>query len=83
MEIEAVLCEVVKSWVTSDWFCCPHALRAVSCFHKNSSKCASKKWPQGKHHPIRPSCLDDYGSQPDLICDTCSWLNECIKETIK
>ena len=82
MEAEAVLCEVVNSWVTSDWFCCPHACGVLSCFHKKESNCARKRWPQGKRHPIRPSCLNDYGSQPELVCDNCSWASECVRGTL-
>jgi len=83
MEVEAVLCEAVRSWVTSDWFCCPHFQESVNCSYRKNKKCARKLWPLAKRRPFQPACIGTLGSQPDIVCDPCPWFGECVEETIK
>ena len=82
--MEAVYCEAVNSWVLggndkTQWMCCPWPY----CIHMVSMKCARKNWPYVKYRTLRPKCFGKYGTQPELLCDTCPSFNACIKETIK
>ena len=80
MKVEGVFCEAQKTWVTSDWFCCPDPY--PYCYANR--KCARKNWPgRGARRPLFPECIGKYGNQPDLICDACPWFGECVKETLR